>query len=106
MYICYIEGMALRERTVYLKIAEGALTDTQKDGGWVDVNETKAGGAEVSIEVEMLDFLDIVYARSLELANELGEFSVELSEDGRMINFWKKDGSPLEFDKVMRVLFD
>ena len=54
----------------------------------------------------MLDFLDIVYARSLELANELGEFSVELSEDGRMINFWKKDGSPLEYDKVMRVLFD
>lgn len=98
--------MTLRERTVYMKVIDGALTDTKKDGGWVDINETKEGGAEVITEVETLDFLDIVYARSLQLADELGEFRVELSEDGRSINFWKKDGTPLEYDKVMRVLFD
>mgnify|MGYP006898377930 CR=1 FL=1 len=105
--ILYIEGVAnLKERTGYFKKEAGEIRDFERDGAWVDVVETVGGGAVVTPVMDLTEFLDCVYARSIERAVELGEFNLVVNEKTGSVVFVRPDGIPMSFGEVMKVLFD
>ena len=95
----------LRERTTYFKTCDDGEADIDVDGGWVDIKETRGGGAIIRPNMEMLIFLDKIFAKSMKRADEFGKFDVELSKDGTMLCFKEKTGEQMKFDKVMKLVF-
>lgn len=92
----------LRERTEYLKMGDGEIGES---GSWMDIYETTDGGAEVLPMIDALDFVDFIFAKSLVDEKGTGEFSLSLSDDFEKVYFFEKDGTPMKFDKVMRIIF-
>lgn len=75
------------------------------EGAWVDVLETSEGGAVIKPQVEMLDFLDGVFAKSVLEAEARGEFKVVVLNENE-VKIIDKEGNPMPFETVMKVLFD
>lgn len=91
-----------------MRCVQGEIKDFDKDGSWIDVFETPGGGAVIKPqkEEEMINFLDKLFARSLEKAEEFGEFNVRVSDNNTEVALVGTDGTPMSFDKVMAVLFE
>jgi len=92
----------LKERTNYFKTVEGEISDFERDGCWVDLEETADGGAVVRPENGMRVFLDEV---CMKLIKEEKLFDLEIHEEENEVIFLNSNGTPMPFDEVMVMMF-
>jgi hypothetical protein len=93
----------LRERTSYIKLADGEIDELPTDGRWVNVRETLGGGARVDIGVDDLEYLDRLNTK---LAKDGRVIEASVNEkDGGLILVDEK-GAQIPFEEVMKALFD
>jgi len=92
----------LRERTNYLKITSGEVEDFLTDGRWVDVVETKEGGARLNISEDDLEVLDNIARKFEENGRTVG---IEINENGKIVTIIDQNGIQIPFDETMKALF-
>jgi len=92
----------LRERTNYLKITSGEVEDFLTDGRWVDVVETKEGGARLNISEDDLEVLDNIARKFEENRRTVG---IEINENGKIVTIIDQNGTQIPFDETMKALF-
>lgn len=92
----------LRERTNYLKIVEGDIQDFSIDGRWVDIVETKDGGARLSISEDDWEVLENIAKKFRECGRTIG---IEVGENGKIITIIDQNGTQIPFDETMKSIF-
>lgn len=91
-----------RERISYLKIVDGKVGDISTDGRWLDIIETKEGGARLNINKDDLEWLDRINNKFIEKKRRV---SFEINENEDTITLVDDNGSQISFEEMMKVLF-
>lgn len=93
----------LRERINYFKVVDGKVEDAEKDGRWIEVVETKEGGAKIMMKTDDLECLDRVSTK-LSGIGKIVEGVVNEKEDEIILVDYV--GKQIPFNEVMKALFD
>lgn len=92
----------LRDRTIYLKVVEGGITDPVTDGKWIDTMETSDKGAQLLMKADgNLDCLSVLDVR-LKKAGINAQLVVNEAETELIVI--DEEGKQIPFDVVMKAL--